>query len=122
MPDALPTPSFWRRPESSTLRIGAKRHKYALRAGYNLDSSFRWNDGLVWIRRLAVLAIAVATAAAHAQTPYPNRTNIEMTVLFPAGSSADVTARLLSQGMSKELSANVIVVNRPGAQFFRHAL
>jgi tripartite-type tricarboxylate transporter receptor subunit TctC len=38
-----------------------------------------------------------------------------MTVLFPAGTSADVTARLLSQGMSKQLGANVIVVNRPGA-------
>jgi tripartite-type tricarboxylate transporter receptor subunit TctC len=38
-----------------------------------------------------------------------------MTVLFPAGASADVTARLLSQGMSKQLGANVIVVNRPGA-------
>jgi tripartite-type tricarboxylate transporter receptor subunit TctC len=36
-------------------------------------------------------------------------------VLFPAGSSADITARLLAEGVSKELGTNVIVVNRPGA-------
>src|SRR5690349_7972529 len=57
----------------------------------------------------------IATTAVFAQEPYPKRTNVEMTVLFPAGSSADVTARLLAQGMSKELATNVIVVNRPGA-------
>jgi tripartite-type tricarboxylate transporter receptor subunit TctC len=47
--------------------------------------------------------------------PFPKRGNIEMTVLFPSGTSADVTARLLAQGMAKHLGANVLVVNRPGA-------
>jgi tripartite-type tricarboxylate transporter receptor subunit TctC len=46
---------------------------------------------------------------------FPKRGNIEITVLFPAGSSADVTARLLAQGIAKNLGANVVVVNRPGA-------
>jgi len=36
-------------------------------------------------------------------------------VLFPAGSSADITARMLADGMSKQLSQRVLVVNRPGA-------
>ena len=40
---------------------------------------------------------------------------MEMTVLFPAGSSADVTARLLADGMSQHLGQRVVVVNRPGA-------
>ena len=40
---------------------------------------------------------------------------IEMTVLFPAGSSADVTARVLADGMSQHLGQKVLVVNRPGA-------
>src|SRR5437762_10641883 len=40
--------------------------------------------------------------------------SIEITVLFPAGSSADVTARLLAEGIAKQLAADVIVVNRPG--------
>jgi tripartite-type tricarboxylate transporter receptor subunit TctC len=39
---------------------------------------------------------------------------IEITVLFPAGSSADVTARLLADGMSRRLGRSVIVINRPG--------
>jgi tripartite-type tricarboxylate transporter receptor subunit TctC len=38
-----------------------------------------------------------------------------MTVLFPAGTSADVTARVLAQGMAKQLGVNVLPVNRPGA-------
>src|SRR5262249_3935607 len=53
---------------------------------------------------------------AAAQEPaFPHRQPIEVTVLFPAGSSADVTARLLADGMAKQLGANVIVMNRPGA-------
>ena len=39
----------------------------------------------------------------------------EITVLFPAGSSADVTARMLADGMSKSLGQRVLIVNRPGA-------
>jgi tripartite-type tricarboxylate transporter receptor subunit TctC len=36
-------------------------------------------------------------------------------VLFPAGSSADVTARMLAEGMLRNLGQRVLVVNRPGA-------
>jgi tripartite-type tricarboxylate transporter receptor subunit TctC len=50
----------------------------------------------------------------HAQE-FPQRTPLEITVLFPAGSSADVTARMLADGMSKALGQRVLVVNRPGA-------
>jgi tripartite-type tricarboxylate transporter receptor subunit TctC len=52
-----------------------------------------------------------------AQEPqFPQKGPIEVTVLFPAGSSADVTARLLADGMSRNLGgAKVIVFNRPGA-------
>ncbi len=49
------------------------------------------------------------------EAPFPRKGAIEITVLFPAGSSADVTARLLADGMAKQLGASVIVVNRPGA-------
>jgi len=47
------------------------------------------------------------------EQPYP-RSNVEITVLFPAGSSADITARVLAEGMAKHLGVNVLVVNRPG--------
>jgi putative tricarboxylic transport membrane protein len=67
-------------------------------------------------RRTVLLACAVLPALALAQEPpYPQRGNIEITVLFPAGTSADVTARLLAEGMSKQLGQTVLVVNRPGA-------
>ena len=70
-----------------------------------------------------VTAIALLTVigsgaprAQDAQLPsLPTRGVIEITVLFPAGSSADVTARLLAEGMSRRLDNKVIVVNRPGA-------
>jgi len=62
----------------------------------------------------AVLAGAAETALAQ-ETTFPNKGTIEMTVLFPAGSSADVTARLLADGMSKQLGTSVVVINRPGA-------
>ncbi|HUQ75236.1 MAG TPA: tripartite tricarboxylate transporter substrate binding protein [Burkholderiales bacterium] len=61
-----------------------------------------------------LIAFFVAMPAAQAQE-YPQRAPIEITVLFPAGSSADVTARMLADGMSKQLGQRVLVVNRPGA-------
>jgi tripartite-type tricarboxylate transporter receptor subunit TctC len=66
--------------------------------------------------RIAFWATMSGAAVAIAQdAPFPKRGPIEMTVLFPAGTSADVTARLLAQGMAKALGAQVVVVNRPGA-------
>jgi tripartite-type tricarboxylate transporter receptor subunit TctC len=66
--------------------------------------------------KLILAALALFAAAAQAQEPpFPQKGNVEITVLFPAGSSADVTARILAEGMAKHLAANVIVVNRPGA-------
>ncbi|MBI3516437.1 MAG: tripartite tricarboxylate transporter substrate binding protein [Proteobacteria bacterium] len=58
--------------------------------------------------------VLIAPAAVSAQAPFPNKP-VEITVLFPAGSSADITARLLADGMARQLATNVIVVNRPGA-------
>jgi tripartite-type tricarboxylate transporter receptor subunit TctC len=64
-----------------------------------------------------VLLGALFAATVQAQEPlFPHKGPIEITVLFPAGTSADVTARLLADGMSKQLGgAKVLVVNRPGA-------
>ena len=51
---------------------------------------------------LACAAVIASTGAAPAQEPpFPQKGVIEITVLFPAGSSADVTARLLADGMSR---------------------
>jgi tripartite-type tricarboxylate transporter receptor subunit TctC len=64
---------------------------------------------------VALLAASIAAAAQAQEPAFPQKAPIEITVLFPAGSSADVTARLLADGMAKQLGAKVIVVNRPGA-------
>jgi putative tricarboxylic transport membrane protein len=76
-------------------------------------------------RRLVLAGMAtLALAGTAGAQDYPGKGTIEITVLFPAGSSADVTARLLADGMGRQLGTNVIVVNRPGAGGaigYRHA-
>ena len=62
---------------------------------------------------LAACLLAVWTSAAGAQQ-FPDGKPIEMTVMFGAGSAADVTARQLADGMAKALGAPVPVVNRTG--------
>jgi tripartite-type tricarboxylate transporter receptor subunit TctC len=64
--------------------------------------------------RALLLFLAIFPVTAQAQD-FPQRNPLEITVLFPAGSSADVTARMLAEGMSKSLGQRVLVVNRPGA-------
>ncbi|MBN8920405.1 MAG: tripartite tricarboxylate transporter substrate binding protein [Rhizobiales bacterium] len=63
----------------------------------------------------AALLVLAGPPAVAQEPPFPHKGPIEITVLFPAGSSADVTARMLADGMGKALGANVVVVNRPGA-------
>lgn len=62
-----------------------------------------------------LLSMLLVAPAAGQEPLYPKRGNVEITVLFPAGTSADVTARMLSAGMTKQLGVNVLAVNRPGA-------
>jgi tripartite-type tricarboxylate transporter receptor subunit TctC len=63
----------------------------------------------------ALLAVSLAAAVQAQEPAFPQKAPVEITALFPAGSSADVTARLLADGMSRQLGAKVLVVNRPGA-------
>jgi len=59
----------------------------------------------------AALVMGSMTAAAQ---QFPAGKPVEMTVMFGAGSAADVTARHLADGMSKALGVPVPVVNRTG--------
>jgi putative tricarboxylic transport membrane protein len=63
-------------------------------------------------RLLPVLALLIACPV-PAQD-FPGKKPIEFVVLFPAGTSADVTARVLAEGMGKQLGTQIVVVNRPG--------
>ncbi len=59
------------------------------------------------------MAIA-AIESAWAQGPFPSKP-IELTVLFGAGSGADLLARKLAEAAAKDLAQPVAVVNRTGA-------
>jgi len=67
------------------------------------------------MRALLFLLGCLCHDALAQEPPFPQRGPVEITVLFPAGSSADVTARILAEGMTRELGQRVLVVNRPGA-------
>lgn len=68
-----------------------------------------------WAVFATAMPLLFSTPSGAQEAPFPQKGPIEITVLFPAGSSADVTARVLAEGMARQLAANVIVVNRPGA-------
>lgn len=64
--------------------------------------------------RLVAITLGLCTALPSVAQDYPNKP-IELICMFPGGSSADIVARLLADGLSKSLGQPVIVVNRPGA-------
>ncbi len=63
---------------------------------------------------LGLLLLTAGIAPATAAESFPGGKPIEMTVMFGAGSAADVTARHLADGMAKYLKAPIPVVNRTG--------
>ena len=64
--------------------------------------------------KACLFLLGLLSSTLHAQE-FPHKGPLEITVLFPAGTSADVTARMLADGMSKALGQRVLVVNRQGA-------
>src|SRR5690606_16747051 len=57
---------------------------------------------------------AAATLAFASHAAFPERP-ITIIAPFAAGGSTDATARLLAEGLSKELGQSVVIENRPGA-------
>ena len=68
---------------------------------------------------LLLLAVAMGPSAALAQAadPYASKPTVELVVIFPAGSSADISARLLDEGLAQALATAVPVITKPGAVF-----
>ncbi len=77
---------------------------------------------MVSSRRYAVCIFAVACALlpilspshARAQAPYPSRP-VHLVIGFPPGSAADITARVLGNGMGQLLGQQFVIENKPGA-------
>jgi tripartite-type tricarboxylate transporter receptor subunit TctC len=65
-------------------------------------------------RRALTLALALVVAATAPVAAFPDKP-LELTVLFGAGSAADLLARKLAELASKDLGQPVAVVNRTGA-------
>jgi len=61
-----------------------------------------------------LMTAAVAAQQLPGAKPFPGGKPVEMTVMFGAGSAADVTARYLADGMARLLNVPVPVVNRTG--------
>lgn len=64
---------------------------------------------------LAAATGLLIAGLAHAQAKYPSKP-IEVVVPWPAGTSADVGMRTVSQALSKQLRVPVQVINKPGGQ------
>ena len=62
---------------------------------------------------IALLAVVVIAAPAHAQT-FPSKT-IRIIVPYPAGGSVDLTARVIAKNLQDSVGQSVIVENKPGA-------
>jgi tripartite-type tricarboxylate transporter receptor subunit TctC len=63
---------------------------------------------------LVAVAVALCAGAPASAQQFPQGKPVEMTVMFGAGSAADVTARYLADGMARALNVPVPVVNRTG--------
>lgn len=66
------------------------------------------------VRCMVGLFLALASWCAQAQAPLQNAGPLELVVIFPAGSSADISARILAEGLAKYLEHPVLVSNKPG--------
>ena len=66
-------------------------------------------------RRWMVLASVAAAACTASLGAHAQASVVKVVVPFPAGGVTDLLARLLSEGMSKQLNQTFIVENRPGA-------
>lgn len=69
------------------------------------------------ISRRSFITAVMGTMIAMAQPAYAQDNNRPITIVVPysAGGTNDNFARLLAEGMSKELNRHIIVENRPGA-------
>ncbi|TAF99252.1 MAG: tripartite tricarboxylate transporter substrate binding protein [Burkholderiales bacterium] len=67
------------------------------------------------LRHFLFAAVSAALSSAALAQAYPTKP-IKLIVPFPAGSATDVVARVLAEGMTRELAQSIIVENKAGVQ------
>ncbi|MBB3979565.1 tripartite-type tricarboxylate transporter receptor subunit TctC [Rhizobium azooxidifex] len=65
--------------------------------------------------KLALAAVALTATVSAAYADWPNDRPIQMIVAFAPGGSTDVMARAIEPFLEKELGADIVIENRPGA-------
>ncbi|WP_183898619.1 tripartite tricarboxylate transporter substrate binding protein [Rhizobium sp. AN80A] len=65
--------------------------------------------------KLSLAAAALVASASYAHAEWPNDRPIQMIVAFAPGGSTDVMARAIEPFLEKELGADIVIENRPGA-------
>ena len=65
-------------------------------------------------RALAFTAASFAASSVRAQAKYPDRP-VRVILPFAAGGVADITARLVAEGLGNKLGQNFVIENNPGA-------
>jgi tripartite-type tricarboxylate transporter receptor subunit TctC len=66
-------------------------------------------------KAILIAATVIAVPASFAETKWPMEKPMTIVVPWPAGSSFDLVARLIAEGVQKKYGDTVIVQNRPGA-------
>ena len=64
---------------------------------------------------LAAAAVGCACFGASPAPALAQSGTVKIVIAFPAGGPVDFVARILAEGLAKELNQNVVVDNRPGA-------
>lgn len=74
------------------------------------------NKDMTFIRKslITVAALCLATSALSADSTYPSRT-VRLVVGFAPGGPTDVVARIVAEGLSRELKQAFIIENKPAA-------
>ena len=66
------------------------------------------------MKRFFIVVALLCSAAAFAQTPYPDKP-VRFIVAFAPGGPADIIARLIGQKLGDAWAQSVVIENRPGA-------
>jgi tripartite-type tricarboxylate transporter receptor subunit TctC len=74
-----------------------------------------YNFHVAFMVRLPLALLLLVWTAVHlgAQEPYPTRP-ITMIVPFAAGGSSDIVARVVSDGLKRQLDQTIVIDNKPG--------